>query len=55
MHSTKLIHKLFTKRQNMRPTFMGRPFAADGMSGNGYFAATASISTSAPIGSAATW
>ena len=50
MHGTKLIHKLFTKRQNMRPTF-----AADGMSGNGYFAATASISTSAPIGSAATW
>ena len=55
MHGTKLIHKLFTKRQNMRPTFMGRTFAADGMSGNGYFAATASISTSAPIGSAATW
>lgn len=54
MHGTKLIHKLFTKRQNMRPTFMGRTFAADGMSGNGYFAATASISTSAPIGSAAT-
>lgn len=52
---SKLIHKLFTKRQNMRPTFMGRTFAADGMSGNGYFAATASISTSAPIGSAATW
>ena len=39
MHGTKLIHKLFTKRQNMRPTFMGRTFAADGMSGNGYFAA----------------
>ena len=56
MHGTKLIHKLFTKRQNMRPPiFGGRTFAADGMSGNGYFAATASISTSAPIGSAATW
>lgn len=38
----------------MRPTFMGRTFRYCGRLRDGYFAATASISTNAPIGSAAT-
>ena len=52
MHGTKLIHKLFTKDKKARPMHPERTF---GFRHGSYFTATASISTSAPIGSAATW
>jgi hypothetical protein len=48
---TYFIHKLFTKDKKARPKHPGRTF---GFRHGCYFTATASISTSAPIGSAAT-
>lgn len=63
---TNFIHKLFTKVQKMRPAYVRRiyrPAETRGagfgvrtaaLKSTGYFTATASISTSAPIGSAAT-